>query len=88
VNNKTVTRMLNDEQLAAYQPMFDNARRIRALVAELQELSLQLVDPGPANPRPKPAAASRRPETSTNSATPGATSLKPGRAASRPRRQG
>jgi len=88
VNNKTVTRMLNDEQLAAYQPMFDSARRIRALVAELQELSLELVDPGPANPRPKPAAAGRRPETSTNSAAPGATSPKPGRAASRPRRQG
>jgi hypothetical protein len=44
VNAKTQTRMLSDEELADYQPMFDNARKIRDLVSELQELSLELVE--------------------------------------------
>ena len=56
VNNKTVTRMLNDEEVTNYQPMFDNARKIRDLVSQLQDLSLELVEP-PA-PRAKPKAPS------------------------------
>ena len=44
VNAKTQTRMLNDEELARYQPMFDNARKIRDLVSELHDLSLELVE--------------------------------------------
>jgi hypothetical protein len=44
VNAKTQTRMLNDEEVALYQPMFDNARKIRDLVSELHELSLEMVD--------------------------------------------
>jgi hypothetical protein len=62
VNNKTVTRMLNDEQLADYQPMFDNARKIRDLVSQLHELSLELVEPAEVRPRPK-----RSPATTGNS---------------------
>ena len=53
VDNKTVTRMLNDEELADYQPMFDNARRIRDLVSQLHELSLELVEPAEVSSKAK-----------------------------------
>jgi hypothetical protein len=43
IGGKTVTRRLTDAELAAWQPLFDNARKIRALVAELQELTLQAI---------------------------------------------
>jgi hypothetical protein len=43
IEGKTVTRRLTDEQLAAWQPLFDNARTIRSLLAELQDLTLQAV---------------------------------------------
>ncbi len=33
VAGKTVTRFLSEEQLCRYQPWFDNARRLRELVA-------------------------------------------------------
>ena len=46
VNGKTVTRRLTAEQAAAWQPLFDNARKIRGLVAELHELTLQAVETG------------------------------------------
>jgi hypothetical protein len=48
INGKTVTRRLTDDQLADWQPLFDNAKRMRTLLAELQELTLAIVDPGPA----------------------------------------
>ncbi len=44
VNAKTVTRVLTAEQAEDYRPMLDNARRIRELVTELQDLTLQLVE--------------------------------------------
>ena len=47
IGGKTVTRRLTDDQLADWQPLFDNAKRIRTLLAELQELTLAIVDPGP-----------------------------------------
>jgi hypothetical protein len=47
IDGKTVTRRLTDDQLAAWQPLFDNAKRIRTLLAELQELTLAIVSPGP-----------------------------------------
>jgi len=40
VNGRTVTRVLSDEQLAAYQPTIDKSRRLRELLAELHELTL------------------------------------------------
>jgi hypothetical protein len=43
IGGKTVTRRLTDEQAAAWQPLFDNARKMRALLAELQELTLQAI---------------------------------------------
>ena len=70
INGKTVTRILSEDQLVEYQPLFDNARKLRALVSDLQELTLQLVEPAdsgsgtkvpttapstPARPRPPKA---------------------------------
>ncbi len=47
INGRTVTRRLTMAEAADWQPLFDNARKIRALLAELQELTLQIVDPSP-----------------------------------------
>ncbi len=41
VHGKTVTRTLTPAQQQAYAPWFANARRLRALTAELQALSLE-----------------------------------------------
>jgi len=43
VGAKTVTRNLDAEQVERYQPLFDNSRRLRELVAELEAVSVQLV---------------------------------------------
>ena len=48
---KTLTRLLSDDQLAGYQPWFDNQRRLRALIAELEALSLAIADADPRWPR-------------------------------------
>jgi hypothetical protein len=44
IAGKTVTRRLTPEQLAAWQPLFDNARKMRDLLAEIQDLTLQAVN--------------------------------------------
>jgi hypothetical protein len=44
IDGKTVSRMLSEDELAEYQPLFDNARKLRDLVSELQDLTLQLVE--------------------------------------------
>lgn len=44
VAGKTVTRNLSADQLHRYQDWFDNDRRLKALVSELEELSINLVD--------------------------------------------
>ena len=64
VNGKTVTRTLTPAQYQAYAPWFANTRRLRALTAELQALSLKemaraegwaKITPGtPAPPRTRP----------------------------------
>jgi hypothetical protein len=41
VNGKTVTRQLTPAQYQAYAPWFASARRLRALAAELEAISLQ-----------------------------------------------
>src|SRR5437899_3034657 len=40
VHGKTVTRLLTEDQLARYQPWFDNARRLKHLIAKLEAASL------------------------------------------------
>lgn len=54
VDNKTQTRYLSDDEARNYRVFFDNAKRLRALLAELEALSLSVVgdDPGPKK-RPK-----------------------------------
>jgi hypothetical protein len=46
-NGKTATRILTDEQLADYGPWFDNHRRLRELITELEELSLAITENDP-----------------------------------------
>jgi hypothetical protein len=46
-NGKTATRILSDDQLADYGPWFDNHRRLRELIAELEDLSLAITEADP-----------------------------------------
>ncbi len=44
IGDRTVTRTLSRQQADHYRPMFDNSRRLRELVAELQTVTAQLVE--------------------------------------------
>jgi phytoene dehydrogenase-like protein len=46
-DGRTATRILSDDQLADYAPWFDNHKRIRELITELEELSLAITDSDP-----------------------------------------
>ena len=46
-NGKTATRILTDGQLADYGPWFDNHRRLRELITELEDLSLAIAEADP-----------------------------------------
>jgi hypothetical protein len=46
-DGKTATRILSDEQLADYGPWFDNHKRLRELIAELEELTLDIAEADP-----------------------------------------
>jgi hypothetical protein len=46
-NGRTATRILSDDQLADYQPWFDNHKRLRELITELEEISLAITDADP-----------------------------------------
>jgi hypothetical protein len=39
---KTTTRRLTPAELGEYQPLFDNAKKLRALLTELQDLTMQI----------------------------------------------
>jgi hypothetical protein len=56
VNGKTVTRILTAEQYREYAPWFDNARRLRALLSELEGLGLTALE---ADPRSRRSAKDR-----------------------------
>ncbi|MDA8355612.1 MAG: hypothetical protein M0Z95_04780 [Actinomycetota bacterium] len=43
VGGKTVTRTLGPDQVERYKPFFDNSRRLKELVQELEALSVQVV---------------------------------------------
>jgi len=47
IDGKTVTRRLTQAELTAWQPLFDNAKKIRALLAELQDLTLGIINTSP-----------------------------------------
>jgi hypothetical protein len=59
IDGKTVTRRLTDAELADYQPLFDNARKLRSLLAELQDLTMEIIEAAP----PGPATAGASPGT-------------------------
>lgn len=44
VAGRTRTRLLTAEQLERYQPWFDNARRLRELLTQLETLSLHAIE--------------------------------------------
>lgn len=73
VDGKAVTRMLSDDEVADYGPLFESSRKLRALIAELQDLSLGLVEPPRERSRVKstkaPSArttAPQRPKSTTS----------------------
>ena len=43
IGGKTITRRLTPDELTDYQPLFDNAKKLRALIAELQDLTLEII---------------------------------------------
>lgn len=43
IDRKTVTRYLSDEEVRAYEAWFDNAKRLRGLIDELEALGLRAV---------------------------------------------
>ena len=52
VNGKTVTRKISEAQRARYQTWFDDARKLRKLVTDLEALSLEASDlEGDSSPR-------------------------------------
>jgi hypothetical protein len=62
IGGKTVTRRLTPAELAEYQPLFDNARKLRTLLAELQDLTLQIIETGSAQQQPGPEPEDSSPE--------------------------
>ncbi len=44
VGTKTVTRTLSPAQFERYRPLFDNTKRLRELISELETLSAQVVE--------------------------------------------
>jgi len=44
VDQKTITERLTDAEWRRYKRWFDNARRLRALLSELEELSLRIFE--------------------------------------------
>jgi hypothetical protein len=46
-NGRTSTRILTDDQLADYAPWFDNHKRLRELITELEALSLAIAENDP-----------------------------------------
>ena len=64
VAGKTVTRLVPDNQLEDYRQWLDNDRRLRALVAELEDLTLAIADAGQQDRHRTPASARKARRTS------------------------
>jgi hypothetical protein len=62
---KTITRLVPDEQLDDYRQWLDNHRKLRALVAELEALTLAIADAGPRGKRRPARPASNTRQTAT-----------------------
>jgi len=66
VNGKTVTRYLSEEQLARYQPWFDNSRLLKNIIAKLEVASLHAVEQSERQPaKPTRAKATAGKDRST-----------------------
>ncbi len=46
IGGKTITRKLTPAELADYQPLSDNAKKLRSLLSELQDLTLEIIGAG------------------------------------------
>ena len=57
-----MTRRLTPRQLAEYQPLFDNAKKLRALVNELQDLTLEIIEADSSRQQQSPEPETRGPE--------------------------
>jgi hypothetical protein len=44
IDGKTVTRRLTPAQLTDYQPLFDNAKKLRTLLSDLLDLTLEIIE--------------------------------------------
>ena len=44
VRNKTITRYLSEEQYEDYEQFFENARRLRSLLSDLEALGLGIIE--------------------------------------------
>jgi hypothetical protein len=62
---KTITRLVPDEQLDDYRQWLDNHRKLRALVAELEALTLAIADAGPRGKRQPAGSAHDIRQTTT-----------------------
>jgi len=65
LDGKTVTRLVPDDQLDDYRQWLDNHRRLRALVAELEALTLAIADADPRATRRPAVPARHTRQTST-----------------------
>jgi hypothetical protein len=65
VAGKTVTRLVPDDQLDDYRQWLDNHHRLRALVAELEALTLAVADTGPRTKHRTAAAPPATKQTTT-----------------------
>ena len=61
IGGKTITRRLAPAELAEYQPLFDNAKKLRTLLAELQDLTLEIIEAGNSPRDHEPAEPETRP---------------------------
>src|SRR6266536_5970749 len=62
IGGKTITRRLTPAELAEYQPLFDNAKKLRALLGELQDLTLQIIEADSPRQQQEPEPEARDPE--------------------------
>ena len=46
IAGKTITRRLTPAELAEYQPLFGDAKKLRTLLTELPDLALEIVEEG------------------------------------------
>src|SRR5436190_21087715 len=62
IGGKTTTRRLTPAELAEYQPLFDNAKKLRTLLGELQDLTLQIIEADSPQSQPGPEPEASNPE--------------------------